>query len=120
MASYNDISVPFGSQVVTIGATAYVAENINFTAGTTVIERRNAVGDPQDQVLVDNFDTGTATLQFATTLTVVPARGATFTVIRNGGATPATVGVLISEVGEVYTQLDAKKANISFRRRYNS
>lgn len=120
MAAYNDANVPFGSQVVTIGATAYVAENIAFNAGTTVVERRDANGNPQDQVLIDNFDTGTAVLQFATTLTVVPARGATFTLTRNGGATAATVGVMISETGEAYTQLDAKKVNISFRRRYAS
>lgn len=117
MAAYNDASVPFGSQVITIGLTSYVAENIAFNAGTTAIERRDANGNPQDQVLIDNFDTGTAVLQFATTLTVIPARGATFTLTRTGGA---TAGCILSETGEAYTQLDAKKVNISFRRRYAS
>jgi len=119
MAAYNDGSVPFGSQVVTIGATAYVAENINFTEPSTIIERRDEDGDPSGQVVVAGFANGSGVLQFATTLTVVPAVGATFTLTRNGGATAATVGVVITEVGETYTQLDAKKCNVNFRRRYN-
>ena len=120
MAQFNDINIPFGSQVVTIGTTAYVAENITYQEPSTAIERRNEIGDPSGQVLISNFGTGSATLQFATTLTAVPTVGATFTLTRNGGATAATIGCVVSETSEAYTQLDAKKCNINFRRRYNS
>lgn len=116
MSAYNDGSVPFGSQVLTIGATAFVAENISYNDPSSIIERRDEDGDPSGQVLVNNFANGSATLQFATTLTVPPAIGATFTLTRNSGA---TIGCIVSEVSEAFTQLDAKKANINFRRRYN-
>jgi hypothetical protein len=118
MAAYSDGNAPFGSQVVTIGATAYVAENISYTEPSTVIERRDEDGDPKDQVVIAGFGNGSGVLQFATTVTVVPAIGATFTLTRNGGATAATIGAVVTETGETYTQLDAKKCNINFRRRY--
>ena len=41
MAAVNDGNVPFGSQVITIGATAFVAENINYTEPSNIIERRD-------------------------------------------------------------------------------
>ncbi len=119
MPDYNDGSVPFGAQVVTIGTTPYVAENVTYTEPSTVIERRDEDGDPSGQVVVAGFGSGSATLQLATTLTVIPAVGATFTLTRNGGATAATVGAVITEVAEAQAQLDAKKCNINFRRRYN-
>jgi hypothetical protein len=119
MAAFNDGNVPFGSQVVTIGATAYVAENISYTEPSNLIERRDEDGDPSGQVAIPGFGNGQSTLQLASTLTVIPAVGATFTLTRNGGATAATLGVFITEVGEVYAQLDAKKVNVNFRRRYN-
>jgi hypothetical protein len=121
MATFNDGSVPFGSQVITVGITAFVAENISYADSSTVIERRNQDGDPSGQVFIDNFGAGTATLQFATTSTRIPAVGATFTLTRNGAITgvAVTLGMAISEVSDSYSQLEAKKCNISFRRRYN-
>lgn len=111
-------SIPFGSQVITVGGVTFVAENINFTQPSTVLERRDEDGDPSGQVIVANFDNGTATLQLATTATTPVTIGATFTLSRSGGL--ATVGCVISEVGDVLSQLDIKKLNVSFRRRYNS
>lgn len=118
--TYNDGNIPYGSQVVTIGATAYVAENINFTQPTTAVERRDEIGDPSGQLIKSNFDTGSAALQLATTATQIPAVGATFTFIRTGGLGAVTIGVVVSEVGEVQAQLDISKVNINFRRRYYS
>jgi len=119
MPAYSDGSAPFGSQIVTIGVTAYVAEKIAYTEPSTVVEQRDEDGDPSRQVVVAGFGSGTADLQFATTLTVVPAVGATFTLTRNGGATAATIGVIVTEVGEAYGQLEIKKCSVNFRRRYN-
>lgn len=116
MAAHNDGSVPFGSQIATIGASPFVAENINYTEPSTIIERRDEDGDPSGQVIIPNFGNGSATLQLAATTWLVPTVGATFNLLRKSGA---TVGVVISEVGEQYAQLDATKVNVNFRRRYN-
>jgi len=118
MPAYNDPStIPFGSQVLTINGTTFVAENIGFSQPSTTVERRDEDGDPSGQVTVAGFDNGTATLQLATTSTVPPTIGALFTLTRNGGA---TVACYISEVGEPQDQLDIRKLNVSFRRRYGS
>ena len=119
MSAYNDGNAPFGSQVITIGTTAYVAEKISYTEPSTIVERRDEDGDPAAQVFVNGFGSGTAELQFATTLTVIPAVGATFTLTRQGGATAGTIGAIVSEVGEAYGQLEIKKCSVNFRRRYN-
>lgn len=115
MPTYNDNNVPFGSQVITIGAVGFVAEQISLTVPTQITERRDEVGNPTGQVLIEQFNTGTATIQFATTLTVPPTIGTTFNLTRNGGA---TIGCVTSQVAEPETQFDSKKAQISFRRRY--
>lgn len=116
MATYNDGNAPYGSQVVTIGATAFIAEQISINVPSQIIEVRDEAGNPTKQVIIEQFNTGAAVLQFATTLTVPPTIGATFTMTRNGGA---TVGVIVSQVGEPETQFDIKKASINFRKRYN-
>lgn len=117
MPTYNDINVPFGSQVITSQGVTFVAENISFQEPSTTVERRDEDGDPSGQVTVPGFDNGTATLQLATTATVPPTIGATFTLTRNGGA---TIGCYFSEIGEPQDQLDIRKLNVSFRRRYGS
>ena len=119
MATYNDGNAPFGSQIITIGLTAYVAEKISYIEPSTIVERRDESGNPAAQVVVPAFGSGSIDLQFATTLTAIPLVGATFTLTRQGGATAGTVGGIISEVGEAYGQLEIKKCSVNFRRRYN-
>lgn len=116
MADFNDGNIPFGAQVVTIGASGFVAESVNYTEPSNIIERRDEDGDPSGQVIIPGFGNGTATLQLGATTWVVPTRGAIFNLLRKSGA---TVPVIISEVGEAYAQLEAVKVNVSFRRRYN-
>ena len=118
MATFNDGTVPYGSQVITIGTQTFVAENITTTEPTTVIERRDELGSPAGQVIISNFITGSCVLQLATTSTPLPTIGATFVVVRAG--TPAsTIAVIISEIGEVLNQTEAKKVNVSFRKKIN-
>ena len=122
MPAFNDATVPYGSQVITAfsgGATgvAFVAENISVKEPTNIIERFDELGIPSGQVIVPQFVNGSATLQFATTLTSVLTIGVTFTLTRNGGA---TIGCVVSDVSDPQTQKDAKKCVISFRKRYNS
>ncbi len=116
MADFNDGNIPFGAQVVTIGASGFVAENVTYTEPSSIIERRDEDGDPSGQVIIPGFGNGSTTLQLAATTWLVPTRGATFNLLRKSGA---TVGAVINEVSEAYAQLEAVKVNVSFRRRYN-
>jgi hypothetical protein len=115
--AYVDNGVPFGSQAVTIGGLSIVAESINLSAPSTIIERNNQVGDPSGQVIIEGFGSGSAVLQLATTAITVVTIGATFTLIRNNGA---TVGMVISTVDEPQSQFDSHKQNVGIRRRYGS
>lgn len=118
MPAYNDPStIPFGAQVITSQGVTFVAESISFQQPSTTVERRDEDGDPSGQVTVAGFDNGTMVLQLATTSTVPPTVGATFTLTRNGGA---TIGCYFSEIGEAQDQMDIRKLNVSFRRRYAS
>jgi hypothetical protein len=116
--AYVDNNVPWGAQVITIGAQAFVAESVNVTEPATVIEQRNQVGDPSGQVIIGGFVNGSMVLQLATSVVSIPAVGATSTIQRNGSA--VTIGIVISEVGEVQAQLEARKVNVNFRRRYGT
>lgn len=115
--TYNDINVPFGSQVVTVGLTGYVLESIAFEAPTQIIERRDQNGLPTGQVIIPQFETGTAVAQLATTVTVVPTIGATFTATKNNGV---TVGMVVSQTGEPFAQFETRKVNLGLRVRYGS
>lgn len=115
--AYNDNLVAYGSQVVTIGATAHVAESISVSQPTQIVERRDQLGAPTGQVVIPQFDNGTATLQLASTATVIPAVGATFTFVRNDAS---TMGVVVSGVSEPQSQFDIHKVTVNFRRRYGT
>jgi hypothetical protein len=117
MPAYNDFNVPYGSQIVTIAGSPFIGEQFTFTDASTQIERMDQNGLPTGQVIIPGFSKGTGTLQLATTLSTVPTIGATFTFIRNGGA---TVGAVITDVGEVENQKDARKTTIGFRVRVAS
>lgn len=115
--TYNDNNVPYGSQVCTVGVTGYVAETIAFEAPSQIVERRDEVGNPSGQVIIPQFETGTAVFQLATTVTVVPTIGATFTATKNNGV---TTGLVVAQVGEPFAQFDIRKVNLALRRRYGS
>ncbi len=117
MPAYSDGTVPYGAQVITIGGVNFVAENISVQEPTQVIERRYQLGNPTGQVIIPQFETGTATLQAASTSIAPPTRGATFTLVRNDAS---TVGEVISEVSEPQAQFDIHKFTVSFRKRQAS
>jgi len=121
MPAYNDLSVPYGAQVVTVypGNQAFVAEMLTITDASTQIERFSELGIPSSQLVLPAFSKGTGTLQLATSQTSVPTIGATFTITRNGTPT-ATVGAVVTDVGEVENQKDARKVTIGFRVRVAS
>lgn len=116
-AAINDGSIPYGSQVLTINAVTYVAESITLSEPTNVIERMNELGEPSGQVLVNQFNTGSATLQLASTSTAHPANGMTFTAdLQKAGSNQTYI---VSEVSPQLGQQAAKTVNISFRQKIN-
>ena len=121
MPAYNDFNVPYGAQVVTIypGGSTFVAEQLTITDASTQIERMTELGVPSSQVIIPAFSKGTGTFQLATSQTSVPTIGSTFTLTRNGTPT-ATVGAVVTDVGEVENQKDARKVTLGFRVRVAS
>lgn len=108
----NDGSVYYGSVVLTINAVTYVADDFEITYPTKIIERTNEFDEPEAQVAVPGFVTGSATLQLETSSTAVPTVGQTFT--------HNAVDYFISEVGAPQSKADYCKVRISFRKKYNA
>jgi hypothetical protein len=96
---------------VTVNSVTYIAEDINMTTPTTVVEIRDTNGIPTGQVIIPQTINGTAKLQLATSSTVMPPIGQTFSI---QGAT-----MYVTEVGAAYTQGAYVYANITFRRKIN-
>ena len=109
-ALWNDGAIPFGSEVLTINSVAYIAENVSYDNASVVVQRRNEVNEPSGSYGVQDFVTGSATLQKAATGTAVPTPGLTFT--------RDSVVYILTKVGEVLAQGDAMKFNIEFSRDY--
>lgn len=92
---------------VSINSVDYIAENIQITHPTSVVEIKDSDGVPTGQVIIPENSTGTATLQFEDASTPPPPR---MEIITLGGA-----DWVVTEVGETYTQGQYVKANIAFR-----
>lgn len=69
---FNDGNIPFGSQVVTINGTSYVAEEIDFEEKSTAIYRRNEINVPNGGVYITDLIKGKMTLQLASDTTPIP------------------------------------------------
>ena len=129
MAAFkNDGSVKHASEVLSIGTlvpgtpptitggVAYIAESINFNTPGKVIEQNNELGEPGGWVGVVGFITGSATLQYATTTTATPTQGQHFISSARGTAEV----FCITDVDQPFTNDGEAKANINFRKCYNT
>lgn len=114
-ALWNDGTIPYGSEVLTINSVTYVAENITFDNPTQTIQRRNETNEPAGSVGVQDFVTGSATLQKAATATAIPTPGLTFSTSSFSGA---AVTFILTKVSPVFAQGDAMKFNIEFIKDY--
>lgn len=112
----NDGSVQYGSRVINLGSASYIADNIEVTRPSTIIERTNEVGEPNGQVAIAGFVTGSATLQLASGSATIPALGAEFA--ESFGAGSETF--FVSEVSQPESKDGEKKVNVSFRKKYNA
>ena len=114
-ALFNDGSIPYGSEVLTINAVTYVAENVTFDNPSVVKERTNEIGEPSGSFGVQGFVTGSATVQKAATGTAIPTPGLTFATSSFSGS---SVTFIVTKVSPVFAQGDAMNFNIEFIKDY--
>ena len=117
-AIYNDNTVQYGSIVLSINSVNYVADSFSVQRPTNALERRNELNEPNEQVLIRNFETGSAVLQYASGDTPDPALGKTFTVTLNTVIVAETF--IVSEVSTPLEQGGEKKIHVSFRKKQGS
>jgi hypothetical protein len=85
--TFNDGNIPFGSEVVTINGTEYVAEDIDFEEKSTAIYRRNEVNVPNGAVYIQDLIKGKMTLQLASNDTPIPENQSLVTIPFRGSPT---------------------------------
>jgi hypothetical protein len=136
MAAFrNDGTVQYGSLVLavgtvtagsppTIGTTvSYVADNVEISRPGKTIERTNEIDEPSGQLSYAGFVTGSATIQLATSSTLVPGLGKGFTLTifdtDNSGATDAEF-FYIDSISTPLAKDGERKANITFRKIYGT
>lgn len=115
----NDGSVQYGSRVLTIptsGGTAFVADNVELTRPTNIIEQTDQINEPSGQVVIAGFVTGSATVQMQASVDP-PVLGEEFDA--EFDATTGSETFIVTEVTQPETKGEEKKANISFRKKYN-
>lgn len=121
MSNYVDNSVPYGSRVLTVSRLGvsqgdYVAEQISLSRPANVIKRYDQVRNPNGAVGQEDFVTGSATLQLATSSSKQLRVGDTF---------PATFDDItgsetfwLTSVDQPESQGDYKKQSVQFQKKY--
>lgn len=127
-AFFNDGTVQYGSQTLTIGTwtagtpptigstTTYIADSFSISRPSKTIERTDADDDPAGQVSYAGYVTGSATLQLAGSSTAIPALGKAFTSSVSGAAEY----FYIDSVDQPYSKEAETKVNITFRKIINT
>lgn len=110
---YQDGTQAFGipDSPLTINSITYIAEAIQITHSTQVVEIKDPNGIPTGQEIIPQVNVLTAKLQLATSATVFPSTTQTFTL---EGAT-----WILNEVGQAYQQAGYVYCNISARMKIN-
>ena len=112
MAAYNnDGAIGYGSKVLTINSVAYIAEDIEVTRGSNVIERLDEIGEPNGAVLIPTAVVGTATVQLPNSGSSFVAAGQEFTG-SFGQGTDETF--MITEQSVPYSNVNETKVRIRF------
>lgn len=113
-ATYNDNSVQYGSQILTLNSIAFVADNFETTQPSTVIERTNQLGEPSGSVGIAGFIRGTATVQLASSTHAAQITlGQDFT-----ANSDTTTTYYITDISEPQVKDAEQKVNISFIQAY--
>src|SRR6187402_333266 len=93
MAAHSDGTLRFGSQTTEFSDIAdvdYICEQISVEFPTREIRSNDEVGEANKRVLVDEPLTGSMTCQFPNLTSKMPARGATFELLRADASNVAT------------------------------
>lgn len=115
-ALLNDGTLPYGARILQlsssagVGYEAFVCEDISRTKATKQIKRYNELGEPSGQVIVADFESGTATAQLASGSQYITT-GDTFSVAFDGTNTKTYV---ITNVDQGENQDSARNLNISY------
>ena len=104
-------TLPYGSRVVTIGSTGYIAQSFSVSESLNVIERTDELGAPNGAVGIQQARTGSAQLQLATSATTYPGYGDAFSSSVKG----ASVTFFITESSMPEEAQGFKVVDISFR-----
>jgi hypothetical protein len=106
MARYlSDGNIPFGSEIVTINGTDYVAEEIDFHEKSTAIYRRDERNIPNGGVYIKDLLEGTMTLQLGSLTTPIPEGQSQVTIPFRG----ADVLFVITDVQQPKKQNEIRK-----------
>lgn len=120
-AMYNDGNMPYGSRVLYlsssagIGIGAYVAEAFEVSRPTITVKRSNELGEPSGCVYIQDWVTGTSTVQLPTTSSQIPAPGWNFSTLLTGSAE----SFIIHQTGHPESNNSDKKVSISFTKKLN-
>lgn len=112
---YNDGNIPYGSQIVTIGAESYIMASGSLETGSNQVVSNNEVNVPRGQVFTATIPSGSAELQFEDATQLPPPQFATFTLTTQAGS----VLVVITKVGLTWSQGDEKKCSIDISKVLN-
>jgi hypothetical protein len=121
--TYNDGTVQYGSKVLAIlkpdasSRGNYVADNINVNRPTKAVDRTNEIGEPSGSVGIRDFETGSATIQLASSTAKLPINGDTFAVTFDTDTGSETW--FLTSIGTAYQKDGETKVNITFKKKQN-
>lgn len=108
----NDASVVANSRDVTINGVIYTATNITFDEENTVITRRDKNNIVSGRKVIRSEQTGSMTLQLATTTTVMPPARVAFAMTDMNGV--AAQNFYLTKVGRQETNAGETTVPVSF------
>jgi len=113
--AYNNTSVPVGPAAitVTINSVAYIIDEIEITRPTNFRVRTDGDDAPSGQWASSGVETGTATLQLATSATALPPLYTEFTVDAGGGSST----YMVAEVSAPASKGESRVVRIAFRKK---
>jgi len=123
--TFNDGSLSYGTRTESVtpkgggNAAVYVFENLTLNRPITVIETFDETGGPLRAAGVPKFVTGTATVQNPLTSTRVLQSGDTFSDTFDVGNALGAENFIIQDVVQAEGQMEPRKFNITFRKKYN-
>ncbi len=116
-APVNDGVLVFGTQLITIGTlVGLIADDIDLDDPTAILTRKDNVGQPAAEVLMDEVMNGTATIQMPSATVVLPAKGTYFTLT---DVTGTVLHFKVVKFGRKYGNDKETKIPLTFRKAFN-